>query len=68
VNKEIDMEKIEFGSAGEIDQVDEKCPMDAFENHIRRIGVVAACEWFDHDRNSDFTMETIRVLKERSNA
>ena len=39
---------------------------DAFENAIRRIGVVAACEWFGHAPNSEFTKETERVLRERS--
>lgn len=60
------MSKPEFGYAGDIAQVEEKCPSDAFENHIRRIGVVAACEWFGHAFDSDFTKETIRILRERS--
>ena len=50
----------------ELQQVEENCPMDAFENAIRRIGVVAACEWFGHRPDSDFTAETIRVLAERT--
>lgn len=58
---------IEFGNAGDIPYADEKCGMDVFENHIREIGVVTVCEWFGYAPDSDFTKETIRVLKERSN-
>ena len=50
----------------ELQQVEENCPMDEFENAIRRIGVVAACEWFGHAPDSDFTAETIRALSERA--
>ena len=42
-------------------------PHEMFENAIRRFGVVAACEWFGHTPDSEFTAETIRVLQERSN-
>ena len=62
------MEKIEFGGAGEVPPAEVKCPMDEFENHMRAIGIVCACEWFGHDRDSAFTADTIRTLKERSNA
>lgn len=42
-------------------------PADEFENAIRRFGVVAACEWFDHGPDSEFTKETIHVLEQRAN-
>ena len=32
-----------------------KCPMDEFENAVRKFGVIAACEWFGHIYDSDFT-------------
>ena len=44
----------------------ERTPMDRFENAIREVGVVAACEWFGHGADSEFTKETIRVLDERA--
>ena len=46
--------------------VPERVPMDRFENAIRTVGVVAACEWFGHRPDSEFTKETIRVLNERA--
>ena len=46
--------------------VDERTPSDVFENAIRHFGVVAACEWFGHPADSEFTLETVRVLKERA--
>lgn len=49
----------------EIGFVDEKTPADIFENAIRRIGVVAACEWFGHKHDSEFTRDTQRILNER---
>lgn len=45
--------------------VDERTPMDRFENAIRVVGVVAACEWFGHRPDSEFTKETARILAER---
>lgn len=60
------MSKIPFGGPGEIPLVEVRVPNDEFENMIRRIGVVAACEWFDHAPDSEFTVETIRVLRDRS--
>lgn len=45
--------------------VPERTTGDAFENAIRRYGVVAACEWFGHAPHSEFTQETQRVLDER---
>lgn len=46
---------------------DERTPMDRFENEIRQVGVVAACEWFGHAPDSEFTKTTIKVLAERAN-
>lgn len=43
-----------------------RTPMDRFENAIREVGVVAACEWFGHRPDSEFTKETQRVLNERA--
>lgn len=43
-------------------------PMDRFEDAIREVGIVAACEWFGHSADSEFTKETIRVLNERANS
>lgn len=45
--------------------VPERTTGDAFENAIRRYGVVAACEWFGYAHDSEFTKETQRVLDER---
>lgn len=61
------MGKIQFGGPGEIALAEEKCPMDCFENHIRKIGVVTACEWFGHAADSEFVKETVAILIERSN-
>lgn len=58
--------KIEGGSPGEIYPVSVSVPADAWENAIRSYGVVNACEWFGHAPDSDFTTETIRILRERS--
>lgn len=55
-----------YGEAWAIPLVDEDTPCAVFENAIRRIGVVFACEWFGHAPDSDFTRETIRVLRKRS--
>ena len=48
--------------------VPELCRADVFENAIRKAGVVFACEWFGHAPDSDFTKETIQVLRARSAA
>lgn len=50
------------GNAGEIPKVEVKCQADVFENAIREFGVVAACEWFGHSPDSEFTAESIKVL------
>ena len=44
--------------------VEEKCLNDVFENAIRAYGVVAACEWFGHSPDSDFTKDTIKHLND----
>jgi hypothetical protein len=62
------MPNIEFGGAGEIPPAELQCPMDEFENAIRKIGVVAACEWFGYLSDSAFTEKTIQILKDRSNS
>jgi hypothetical protein len=60
------METIKFGGPGEIAPVLVKVPSDAWENTIRAFGVVNACEWFGHAADSEFTDETIWVLRMRS--
>ena len=49
-----------------IPKTKENVPMDVFENAIRDVGVVAACEWFGHAPDSEFTKETQKLLMERS--
>lgn len=49
----------------EIRLVPEFTQADIFENAIRKIGVINACEWFGHAPDSEFTKETQRVLDER---
>lgn len=56
----------EWGAPGAIPPVAETCPADIWENTIRAMGVHAACEWFGYRPNDEFTVETIRVLRERS--
>jgi len=58
--------RIPHGGPCEIPPVDERVPADRFENTIRAFGVVAACEWFGHDPDSNFTADTIRLLRIRS--
>lgn len=60
------MSNIAHGGPGEIPRCKVTCQADAFENHIRDIGVVFACEWFGHAADSAFTAETIKALRERS--
>ena len=57
---------VKLGGMNQIPQVEVCCKGDEFENEIRKIGVVFACEWFGHDMDSDFTKETIELLCERS--
>lgn len=58
----------EWGLPGAIPLVPEKTTGDAFENAIRTIGVHSACEWFGYGATHEFTVETIEVLRERSDA
>lgn len=60
------MHRIPHGGPGEIPPVEERVPADRFENSIRAFGVVAACEWFGHAADSEFTADTIRELRLRS--
>lgn len=60
------MSVIEFGGPGEILPVNGRAANDEFENAIRKLGVVAACEWFGYAADSEFTAKTIDVLMERS--
>ncbi|WP_088158786.1 hypothetical protein [Achromobacter xylosoxidans] len=60
------MHRILHGGPGDIAPVDEKTTGDRFENAIRAIGAVAACEWFGHPPDSEFTADTIRELRLRS--
>ncbi|UWX68858.1 hypothetical protein [Burkholderia gladioli] len=60
------MSQIPFGGPGEIPPVPETCPNDRFENTIREIGVVNACEWFGYQADDAFTLETIDILRARS--
>ena len=60
------MSKILSGGPGEIPAVHVNCPGDAWDNMIREVGVVWACEWFGYLPDSEFTKETIQTLLERS--
>ena len=57
---------MKYGNKNEIPPCEIKCPADIFENAMREVGVVFACEWFGYDAESEFTKETIRLLCERS--
>ena len=54
------------GGNNEIPACEVTCQADVFENAIRAIGVVFACEWFGHSEGSDFTRNAIKTLSERS--
>lgn len=56
------MDKIMYSQARDIPPVEVKVGVDIFENAIREFGVVAACEWFGHAPDSEFTKEAIRLL------
>lgn len=60
------MATIKMGGANQIPPAPVNCEADKFENKIRELGVVFACEWFGHDMDSEFTKETIETLCERS--
>ena len=57
---------MKYGGASEIPACEVNSQADKFENQIREIGVVFACEWFGHNEKSDFTKGTIKTLCERS--
>jgi hypothetical protein len=59
------MSEIKDGGPGELPAVHVNCPADKWDNDIREFGVVAACEWFGHAPDSQFTKETIEVLRAR---
>ncbi len=58
---------IENDEENEIKPVEVTCKCDEFENAIRKIGVVFACEWFGYDADSDFTKDTIKRLLDEIN-
>lgn len=60
------MSEIKNGGTGEITPVDVQTPCDEFENAIRKFGVVAACEWFGHAPDSEFTKGSICWLLART--
>ena len=60
------MSGINDGGPRAIPAVPEHVPMDVFENAIRKVGVVNACEWFGYESTSDFTRDTIKLLRDRA--
>lgn len=46
--------------------VQENVPNDAWENAIRKYGIINACEWFGYSPDSEFTKETIEWLSEKN--
>lgn len=42
-------------------------PNDVFEAAILEYGVVAACEWFGHAADSEFTRETVEHFRWKAN-
>lgn len=61
-----DAEAKDFGHPGAIPLVPELTTGDVWENAIRTIGVHSACEWFGYPADHQFTVETINVLRDRS--
>lgn len=59
------MAKLKDGGPGDLPPVVVTCPNDEFENAIRKIGVVNACEWFGHAPDSEFTADTVTTLRAR---
>ena len=49
----------QFGKPNFFPQVEVKVPMDEFENAIRKIGIINACEWFGYPKESQTTRDTI---------
>jgi len=62
------MTTLKNGAPGDLPPVPVNVPADAWDNAIRAYGIVAACEWFGHGSDSDFTAETIKALAERNAA
>ena len=56
----------DWSQPGAIAAVPERTAGDIWENAIRKIGVHSACEWFGYSATHEFTVETIQVLRERS--
>jgi pimeloyl-ACP methyl ester carboxylesterase len=56
------------GAPGDLPPVPVNVPDDAWDNVIRAYGIANACEWFGHDRGSEFTADTIKTLEERNAA
>ncbi len=51
---------------GAIPTVDVQVPADRWDNIVREWGVGYCCEWFGHQYDSFFSMETARILIERT--
>lgn len=60
-------DKIMDGGPGALPLVNAPTPAARFENAIREFGVINACEWFGYASDSEFTLETVRVLRAREN-
>jgi hypothetical protein len=56
----------EWGLPGAIPPVPERTTGDIWENAIRKIGVHEACSWFGYHATHEFTVDTIQVLRARS--
>ena len=59
------MSKVLDGNPGDLPPVDAMTPAERFDNAIREFGVVNACEWFGHHSTSEFTKETVDILRSR---
>ena len=57
---------MKYTGPNEIPPVEVTCGADEFENAIRKIGVINACEWFGYGAASAFTEETVKILCEKS--
>jgi hypothetical protein len=62
------MKTIPYGGPREIPAAIERTGADEFENAIRKVGVVFACEWFGYPADSGFVTDTIKCLRDRSAA
>lgn len=59
------MNEIKDGGPSDLPPVPVSVPCDEFENAIRKIGIVTACEYFGHAPDSEFTATTIAYLRAR---